>query len=176
MLKQLSQIKLTKKTCIVAACVLAAIAGTMLIAKNYLCISWTPSLKYTFFYVKSPDSAKKYDYVVFEANKKAIELMPEKSLEIFGAEGKKIIFIKQVSCKEGEYLAVQGKNYYCNNDYIGRAKDKSLAGDPVTNFVFNGIIPEGYIFVSGANINSLDSRYIGFIEKNSLKAVAVPII
>lgn len=130
-------------------------------------VNLTPSaLKRVFYLDKSPDpeQIKKNGYVLFELHTKYIE----------GAKTNKVI--KEVVCVEGETLRVEGKDYYCNEDeYLGRAKDFSLKGERLDNFVFNGVIPKGYTFVSGGHKDSYDSRYWGLLKKEDVKAIAYPV-
>jgi len=81
-------------------------------------------------------------------------------------EGKKMV--KNVACKEGMYLEVVGRDYYCNGVYLGRAKDKDRYGKYVENFKYNGVIPEGYYFLMGAHPDSYDSRYYGLVPRERI--------
>lgn len=129
-------------------------------------VTITPSLKErVFFLVKSPDSQrlKNGSFVLFNySNKTAMR-------------GKTDMAIKKIACKEGEILNVINKNYYCNGEYLGTAKDYSLQGEKVINFVFNGIVPPGEYFVMAPHKDSFDSRYFGFISKAEIIAQAYPI-
>ena len=132
-----------------------------------LSVSLTPSLDHRLFYLdRSPDprAIKKYDYVLFTFSSKYIN------------DGKPVKAIKQVACDEGEILKVTGSDYYCNdNEFIGKAKEFSLKGEKLEKFVYNGKIPEGYVFVAGRHKDSFDSRYYGFIKKKDIEAIAYPV-
>lgn len=81
-------------------------------------------------------------------------------------------FIKRAGCTSGETLKVEKDYYFCNGEYIGHAKRKSLKGDPLTPFVFNGTVPEGVVFAIGDHPDSYDSRYVGFISHHRVQEVA----
>ena len=116
-----------------------------------------------FYLVKSPVNVRKGDYVIFRP----------KRIDPY-IDGK--MLVKKLTCDQGDTLTERGKDYFCNGDvYLGRAKDYSLRGHRLRNFIFNGVIPRGFCFVSGSNVNSYDSRYWGFLRKSDIKARAYPI-
>jgi signal peptidase I/conjugal transfer pilin signal peptidase TrbI len=84
--------------------------------------------------------------------------------------------MKILGCNEGDLLTVDAeKKFYCNGEYLVRAKDISLKGEPLQHFVFNGTIPKGVMFVMGQHKDSFDSRYFGFVDKSRILAKAYPI-
>jgi signal peptidase I len=83
--------------------------------------------------------------------------------------------IKEVVCVGGDRLTVRGKDYYCNEVHLDRAKDMSQRGERVDNFKYSGIVPAGSFFVMGHTIDSFDSRYFGFIRTGDLKKIAHPL-
>ena len=84
--------------------------------------------------------------------------------------------MKILGCNEGDLLTVDAeKKFYCNGDYLVRAKDYSLKGELLQHFVFNGTVPSGYMFVMGQHKDSYDSRYFGLVEKSRILAKAYPI-
>jgi signal peptidase I/conjugal transfer pilin signal peptidase TrbI len=87
------------------------------------------------------------------------------------------ILIKYVMCNEGDNLTVDSdKIYYCNGQFFTVAKDTDSKGNPVKNFVYNGKIPKGKVFVSGVGRNSYDSKYFGFIDKDKILYKVYPIL
>jgi conjugal transfer pilin signal peptidase TrbI len=84
------------------------------------------------------------------------------------------LVMKIARCLPGEYLKVSDRLYYCNGEYLGRAKEHSLKGEKVDNFVYDGVVPSGKIFVMGEHKDSLDSRYFGFIEVTDVSAIGHP--
>ena len=161
MLKFSSRKELLYRLLFITVCV--AIGMTI---PRYLTISTSTSLKQRVFWlVKTPDLARITvgDYV----------RVPHTDA-ITG--WKSIMLLKRVTCIENDNLRVDtDKNYFCNEAYLGRAKDRSKAGVPVANFKFNGPIPAEMLFVMGDHIDSYDSRYIGFIEKTRVVGQAYPI-
>ncbi len=83
--------------------------------------------------------------------------------------------MKIARCVPGDNLKVSDRLYYCNGEYLGRAKEYSLKGEKVDNFVYDGVVPSGKIFVMGEHKDSLDSRYFGFIEANDVSAIGHPV-
>jgi signal peptidase I/conjugal transfer pilin signal peptidase TrbI len=83
--------------------------------------------------------------------------------------------MKIARCLPGEHLTVSERLYYCNAEYLGRAKEYSLKGEKVENFVYNGVVPSGKVFVMGEHKDSLDSRYFGFIEAGHVTAIGHPL-
>ena len=133
-------------------------------ASGRVAVNLSPSVKpRLFFLVRHPAEIRKGDYVIFRPEHMD-PYINEKTL------------VKKVTCDEGDQLIEKGKEYLCNGDvYLGRAKDFSLKGERLRNFVYNGIIPKGFCFVSGSNINSYDSRYWGFLRKSDIEARAYPV-
>jgi len=92
---------------------------------------------------------------------------------------------KQVVCTPGMKLTVtKDKKYFCDGQFIGKAKDKSKTGKEVENYTpcinrnqeaCEIIIPDGCYFAVGHNPDSYDSRYIGLIKKEDIVAVSVPV-
>ena len=75
-----------------------------------------------------------------------------------------VTLTKKLACYAGEVLEVDHRDYYCDGQYLGRAKRESLAGTPLQRFVHNGPIPTGYAFALGEHVDSFDSRYWGLVD------------
>ena len=151
------------KTIIVLA--LFALAASYI--PERLAINPSDSVRYTLFFInKVPAKVKTGDYVIFTPER------PEyKDPYIIGKT-----IVKKITCDSGHRLSERGQDYYCDGKiWLGRAKEMSLHGHPLRNFVYNGVVPAGYCFVSGSNINSYDSRYWGFLRKSDIKARAYPV-
>ncbi len=133
-------------------------------ASGLVALNLSPSVRpRLFFLVRHPAAIKKGDYVIFR---------PEHMDPYINGK----TLVKKVTCDEGDQLTGKGKEYFCNGDvYLGRAKDFSLKGERLENFVYNGVIPKGFCFVEGSNINSYDSRYWGFLRKSDIEARAYPV-
>lgn len=127
-------------------------------------VTLTPSTKYRVFYLnRYPSGAGKGDYVLLEISTPLLK------------DGKPFEVVKRVACAKGDTLAVINKEYFCNGQNLGKAKEYSLKGEKLKNFSFFGEIPENMIFVSGSHIDSYDSRYFGFLNVEKVKAIAHPI-
>lgn len=85
------------------------------------------------------------------------------------------VLVKEVACDEGEYLYVRGLDYYCQGQYLGRARETDSQGNPVSPFIWNDRIPKGYFFALGENERSYDSRYMGLIPKENVIALMIPL-
>lgn len=141
------------------------VAGTLLPYK--FSVTLTPSLKHRIYWLtRNPDKVVRGDYVLFHHKELAAKVGMKKSEEM----------LKVIGCNEGDQLTVDAeKKFYCNGEYLVRAKDISLKGEPLQHFVFNGQIPKGVMFVMGQHKDSYDSRYFGFVDKNRILAKAYPI-
>ena len=144
---------------------IAAIAGMVIPPR--ISITMTPSLDKRVFFLSNPSQEtklKRGDYVMFTLSTRYIN------------NGEPIRAIKKVGCAEGDTLTVKWeRHYYCNNLYMGYAKEKSKKGEPVEAFSFNGKIPDNMLFVIGDSPDSYDSKYFGFIRKEEVIKIAYPI-
>jgi len=76
-------------------------------------------------------------------------------------------FVKKLGCAEGEKLeskGPEGRDFYCNGEYLGTAKHFSKEGRPLKAFQYNGLIPKGYLFAVGETRDSYDSKFWGFVN------------
>jgi type IV secretory pathway protease TraF len=85
-----------------------------------------------------------------------------------------IKYLKKIVCKEGDFLKVKNRDYFCNEDYIGTASYFDGKLKPIENFTFNGVVPKDKYFVAGEHILSYDSKYFGFIDKSQILRKAKP--
>ncbi len=83
--------------------------------------------------------------------------------------------VKYIKCDAGDNLRAEAGSFFCNDVYLGSAKSHSQKGVPVKAFTYDGAIPENYFFDMGTNIDSYDSRYTGLVNKDEVKAVAIPL-
>ncbi len=141
------------------------VAGTLL--PNKFSVTLTPSLKHRIYWLtRNPDKVVRGDYVLFRYRELSDRMGMKMSEDV----------MKILGCNEGELLTVDvEKKFYCNGEYLVRAKDLSLKGEPLQHFVFNGPVPKGVMFVMGQHKDSYDSRYFGFVDKNRILAKAYPV-
>ena len=85
------------------------------------------------------------------------------------------MMVKFVRCLPGQDLEVRGRDFYCDGEYLGRAKDRDSQGNPAPLFVWHGIIPEGEYFVMAPHPDSYDSRYWGFVRSDEVIGKAIPL-
>ncbi|MCR4314132.1 MAG: S26 family signal peptidase [Candidatus Uhrbacteria bacterium] len=130
--------------------------------ESHLLITLTPSLSHRVYLMERTKEVGKNDYVVFSLKG-----------DIVAKDNDKLL--KKVSCAGGDTLKIAGKEYFCNGVSLGTAKDFSLKGNRLDNFVYEGAIGRGLLFVTGDHKDSYDSRYFGFIHKDQVTAKAYPL-
>ncbi len=132
-----------------------------------IAFSKTNSLSHRFFYYKDrfiKEELKTGSYVIIPIYSKIVD------------DCWPCIVVKRIGCNEGDRLLTTKEGYYyCGNRYLGHAKTHSKKGIPVDNYKYDGIIPKGKFFAIGSCPDSFDSRYIGFLDKENVKAVAIPL-
>jgi len=144
--------------------VAVSFAGTAIPGR--LMVTTTPSLSHRVFYKRAigpEELPKKDDYVVVHASSEYI------------SDGEPFDMTKRVACVPGEELRVEGRRYFCDGEHLGEAKERSLKGEPLKNFVFNGKVPSGMLFLIGDGRDSFDSRYLGFVKVDDVKTIVYPI-
>lgn len=162
---QIGSLTRKKRLSLLAGILALSFAGAVIPGR--LAISPTNSVGYRLFYHKphfEPSSLKKGAFVLFDVHTR---LRPNCW---------PCLVVKKIACAEGDFLTVEKRDFYCNGEYIGTAKTHAKDGTPLEAFRFNGAIPKESLFVTGACVDSYDSKYIGFIEKKDITAVVVPII
>ncbi|MGK7346022.1 MAG: signal peptidase I [Candidatus Nitrospinota bacterium M3_3B_026] len=143
----------------------AAYTGTFIPGR--VIVTTSPSLDHRVFYkraIGSGDVPRKGDYVIARAKSRYIN------------DGNPFDMAKRVACVPGEELRVEGRRYFCDGAYLGEARTRSLKGEPLKNFVFNGKVPAGNLFLMGDGKDSFDSRYLGFVKVDDVKAIVYPIL
>jgi len=156
---KLSELK--KNRSFMAVAVAMAVGLFAWIIEGNLIITLSPSLEHRVFVKKGRASKlKKGDYVMFRLKH-----------DRYAKPGDRIL--KKVACIGGDTLKVtRDKKYYCNGVYLGRAKDRTLKGEKLDNFVYNGTIPKDRFFVMGRHKDSYDSRYFGFLSMEQVEVSA----
>lgn len=153
---------------LVVMATVAAVAGTQLPQRFF--ISLTPSIKYRLLWLNSDvENTTTGDYVVFKLNKKQLAGLPI-PIELAEDQDGIINAVKRIGCDEGQILTRNGKNgrdFYCNGEYLGQAKERSKKGDLLAPAQLGGVIPHGKAFMSGDSKDSYDSRYFGFVDKKT---------
>lgn len=130
--------------------------------ESHLLFTLTPSLSHRVYIMVRAKEVGKNDYVVFSLKGDWLAKDNDKLL-------------KRVSCAEGDALKTVGKDYFCNGILLGTAKDISMKGEKLKNFVYDGVVGRGLLFVTGEHKDSYDSRYFGFIHKDQVTAKAYPL-
>jgi len=122
-----------------------------------LTVVFTESINATILW-RTAETPNKGDYANYALDKKH-------------TKGRHLVITKKVQCVEGDMLVVRGKDYYCNGQWLGTAKEKTLKGKPLVAFQWSGIVPEGKVFFMGEHKDSWDSRYWGFAKLTDTEKV-----
>ena len=126
---------------------------------NHIEIVVSPSVKHR-VYLKNAGEIKKDGYARFLIEN---DLLPEGATTI----------TKRFGCMPGETLETKDRSHYCNGLHLDTAKEKSISGVDLPVFVFNGVIPEGFAYMSGYHHDSFDSRYWGFLDMSRKDIIAM---
>lgn len=150
---------------------LAGIAGSFLPGR--VSVTLTPSVKHRIWWLSSDTTQVRHGrYVLFRLPYARLEGMPVPEPVVIGED---IRVIKRVGCDEGESLWRSGRDFFCGDEFLGHAKERSQKGEPLVPFPFVGEIPPGRVFLVGDHPDSFDSRYFGLVEKANYLAWARPI-
>ncbi len=146
------------------ALLIACVGGILSFPFDRIDVTTTASMRSRVYWLSfDTGGIKRGDTVVFQDSNIATKYKAKRLTKI-------------LACDAGDTLTVQGfKEYYCNGQYLGRAKDKFLNGQTAVNFDFNGVIPAGKMFFIGQHIDSYDSRYRGLVDKSTIIAKAIPL-
>jgi len=124
-------------------------------------INNSPSIRKKILIILKTKNVKVGDLIVFRF--KGSEIAPEG-----------LRFIKRVVCGPGDFLEVKDDKFFCNGKFLGKALEYTCKDHKkIDNFQFRGIIPEGKYFVIGETLCSYDSRYWGFVDKESIEGKAI---
>ncbi len=167
----MNKVRLSKTTWAVLV-VLVLLIGMLIPGR--ICITLTPSLnKRVFWMSHNVENIQRNDYVLFTLD--TGHLSPDVSIPDDVRKGDEVQVMKRVACVTGDLLKVDGQDYFYNDSFIGRSKLLSIKGKRLTPFTYNGIVPEGLVFLIGDHPDSYDSRYYGFIDRMTFQAHAWPI-
>lgn len=155
----------------VAIVILAALlVGVWL--PNRIIVSTSPSLSYRIFFL-TPVSKQKItngDYLVFRNRNTEMTFIRK------GLNKKNDRLIKKVGCSPGEILSEDAnQQWYCGQNYIGKALLTDSKGRELPQFNFSGPVPENNFFMVGDNPRSFDSKYFGFIHADDFFYKALPL-
>ena len=121
-----------------------------------------------FFLLPAPTKVELGDYLVFR-HQGLPQVQPG-----LGAEHEQMI--KQVGCLPGDKLTVDAANRFtCNGQMLGQALAADSKGRPLPQFLFNGQVPAGRLFMVGTHPRSYDSKYFGFIDATEIIYKALPL-
>lgn len=136
-------------------------------------VTLTPSVKHRIWWLSDDiEQIRHGRYVLFLLPYETVEgeLVSESV-----RQGEDVRAIKRVGCDEGEILSRRERAFYCGEELLGLAREKSSSGRPLTPADVSGRIPVGQAFLIGDHPDSFDSRYFGLVPKESYLAWARPI-
>jgi conjugal transfer pilin signal peptidase TrbI len=114
---------------------------------QHLLFNLTPSLPYVLAVLDRGASVERDDLIVFRFQGAEI-----------GPYLKGQWFFKRVVGLPGDTVSVEGQNVFINATYVGFAKPRTRAGEPLQP-IAPGPIPPGRYYVQGTHPDSFDSRY-----------------
>ena len=83
---------------------------------------------------------------------------------------------KRVGCRPGEWLQVDAEyRFSCDGRPLGQALATDSQGRPLPQFIHNGPVPDGQLFLVGTHPRSYDSRYFGFVDAREILHQALPL-
>lgn len=85
--------------------------------------------------------------------------------------------LKIVRGLPGDRVTWRGRDVYINGEFLGTAKEYSLAGEPLARGP-EGVIPPGHFFLWTPHKDSYDSRYadIGWVPAQWIRGFAEPLL
>jgi len=116
----------------------------------------TESVKYHVL-LRVPGAPGKGDYVNVSLYHESID------------QSQAVRLTKRVACVAGDLLRSERGAHWCNDQYLGAVLKRDTQGVPLPEFVWNGPVPEGKVFLSGDHVRSFDSRYFGFVNASALQ-------
>jgi len=128
-------------------------------------VTISDSVDYRIFYKQTffdKEDIKKGSYVMAELYSDVVKCCP-------------CLIVKRVAGVAGDLIVSRDLDFFCNGEYLGKAKTHSMTGTPLESHKKNGLIPENTIFLMGDSPDSFDSRYYGPMETQHVKAIARPI-
>lgn len=121
-----------------------------------------------FFLLPAPAKVELGDYLVFR-HRDFARVQP-------GLRADHDQMIKKVGCLPGDHLTMDAANrFFCNGRFLGQALEADSKGRPLPQFLFNGPVPGGKLFMIGTHPRSYDSKYFGFIDAHEISHQALPL-
>lgn len=138
-----------------------------------LAINTSKSLPLGVYFIKQTNAkdVSRGNLVLFydeEINKKAVDRGYIRADQPIG---------KRVGAVGGEMIRVGTKQtVILGRSVSGEAPLTDSSGRLMQRFFYDGIVPDGFVFLLGDTDNSYDSRYYGFVEISKITGTLTPII
>lgn len=133
----------------------------------HLCVTTTDSLRSRVFFLRDRGAAGEIGRGAF--------VRFERVHPWSGSSGP-VSLLKEVGCGPGGRLRLDAVgDVYCDEDYLGRTLAEDSEGNRLPLFRFDGVVPEGKLFVVGHHPRSWDSRYFGFVGVEEVLNRAYPL-
>lgn len=144
-----------------AAVFVSALAIGLWLPGN-ISVTLTSSVGYRLFFLTDPESRdfRQGDYLLFD-----------KHLD----QAQTDRLLKKVGCAPGQRLSAGEGKFSCDGHFLCRALAQDSKGNRLPQFIFNGLVPPGSLFMVGSHPRSYDSRYFGFIHADSVFKKAYPL-
>jgi type IV secretory pathway protease TraF len=152
-----------KRVIVIAITVLCVACLSSMTSKMVYAISG--SLNYKLFWKSDDMELRDHRYIMFLFH--GDEYYPDEAN-----------FIKRIACLPGQKLAYNGSAWSCDNALLRNGEytyDTDRVGKKLPRFCFSGIIPDDRFFVLGDSPDSYDSKYWGFVERDSILYTLDPI-
>lgn len=160
-----------KRSIFLLMLLLTGFAGSFLPGR--ISVTLTPSVKHRVWWLSYDISHVRHgQYALFRLPYARLGGMPVPKSVVIGED---IRAIKRVGCDEGEDLRREGRDFFCGDEFLGHAKERSQEGEPLIPSPFSGRVPAGKVFLVGDHTDSFDSSYFGLVEKKNYLAWARPI-
>lgn len=150
--------KMSLKSMAIFIIIVAIVFALIDLLYRQIIINTSDSHKGTIFW-KVDKKPEKNDFVYFEFQHRLLS----KNTRILS---------KKLVCTEGDNLVIGDSFIVCNSQkYPIKRNKKTGGGKLIDQFYYNGIVPKNKGIVWGSNLDSFDSRYWGFINYDSLRAM-----
>jgi signal peptidase I/conjugal transfer pilin signal peptidase TrbI len=150
---------------------IAAMVGGLLPGR--VSVTLSPSVKHRVWWL-DPDLSRIHrgDYVLFAF---PLERYRGARFPESVRSGDVLHAIKRVGCDEGETVIRKDRDFYCGEEFLGQARERSNEGELLIPAEVAGAVLPGKVFLVGDHPDSFDSRYYGLIDKSSFRFRAVGI-
>lgn len=171
--------KLTKRQAVVFC--LLGVGAALFLNQTTLLMNRSGSLPHKAFLVLKGWKPERGDYVTFTLTPVSQTLlgtpMPE-ALSVTPVSQTRVSVTKQVVGVAGDVVRREGNHILVGDRAVGPLLKETADGLPLTPLAFEGMIPQGHVFVATTHERSFDSRYaeMGLITEACFLGKAIPLL